>query len=60
MGAVGKWQWCTMARLAPSQTNPSQTRKDWAGLWLANGKHGALSSGSLVQTQIQPVAAGQR
>lgn len=24
------------------------------------GKHGALSSRSLVQTQIQPMAAGQR
>lgn len=45
--------------LALSQINPSQTRKDWAGLWLANGKHGLLSLRSLVQTQIQPTALGQ-
>lgn len=38
------------------QPNKSLSNKKELGfwLWLANGKHGGLSSRSLVQTQIQP------
>lgn len=55
MGAEGEMAVCTMAHLAFTQIPLKKNQRAW--LWLANEKHKAFYSRSLVHIQTQQIVA---